>query len=967
MRRVLSFLVGITALAALAAFTYLGRRERDELHEAIRAADEGRFAEALPVLARYSGGGSARDDVLLALGVCEKASGRTDAAIAAWSAIPEGSPSAGRAALFRSREAIRRHRFAEAEPLLRRALGEPKELGAEARSTLAHILKIQGRLNEVVALLTADPKIDRPAAAVELIRELWRLDVEPFPVDQIRRQLERARAEAHDDLRVRLGLANLARVQGRLDEADRLLASCERPTPHDPAVLRARIAWASAAEQPEAAASKILRLPPGSLSPTEVLRLRAWLASRRGDASSERRHLEAIDRLGDTGARELERLAELAVLAGMAEEADAYRRRKAERDHDQARYHATLFGPRPLDHTAELGRLAEALGRRFDARVWWGLSARHDPGGPEMIAALDRLRVLRSPPDGASLSDLQADARGLVARAKRRGRPEAGTARFEDASARSGLAFRFENGDASPPKQLPTTMAGGVGLLDFDGDGWLDVFVVQGGVFPPRDGQPCSDRLYRNRGDGTFEDVSTPSGVAALPGGYGHGVAVGDIDGDGHPDLFLARWRRYALWRNRGDGRFEDVTEAWGLGGDRDWPTSAAFADFDGDGDLDLYVCHYSVWDEARPPLCRDPRDRDRAIHCPPEGLAARQDRIYRNDGGRFTDLTEAAGIVVPEGRSLGVVATDLDGDGRVDLFVACDMAANLAFRNLGGFRFEECASLRGLASNADGGYLAGMGVACGDLDGDGRADLAVTNFYGESTRYYRNLGLGQFADHAQPIGLASASRYLLGFGAAFLDADNDGHLDLLTANGHVEDLRPDAPWTMPAQLLLGSGDGRLVDATAKAGPALLAPRLGRGLAAGDLDNDGDVDALILDEAGPLADLRNAGTPSRHWLVLGLEGVASNRDAVGAEVVVEAAGRARHAWRFGGGSYQSAGDPRLHLGLGSAGRADRVEVRWPSGRVDVFRGLEADSGYLLREGAGSAMPLSGFGPATRIR
>jgi hypothetical protein len=580
-----------------------------------------------------------------------------------------------------------------------------------------------------------------------------------------------------------------------------------------------------------------------------------------------------------------------------------------------------------------------------------------------VIAALDRLRAPPAHSESATVEALQADARPLLTRGAP-DRPEAPTitTRFDDEARRSGLSFYFANGGTTARKQLPTTMSGGVALLDYDCDGWLDVFVVQGGTFPPQRGQASADRLWRNRHDGTFEDATKPAGIAAMPGGYGHGVAVGDVDGDGRPDLFLTRWRGYALWRNRGDGTFEDATEAWGLGGDRDWPTSAAFADFDGDGDLDLYVCHYAAWDEVAPPLCRDPRNRERAVHCPPELLDARQDRIYRNDGGRFTDMTESAGIVTPSGRSLGVVTTDLDGDGRIDVFVACDMAANLTFRNLGDFRFEECAGLSGLASNADGGYLAGMGVACGDVDGGGRADRAVRYCYGESTRFYRNLGYGQFADHTHAIGLASASRYLLGFGAAFLDADNDGQLDLLTANGHVEDLRPDAPWTMPAQLLLGVGGGQLADATAQAGPGLTTPRLGRGLAAGDLDNDGDVDALILDEAGPLADLRNRGRGSNHWVIVQLAGTRSNRDGVGAEVIIEAGGRASHGWRFGGGSYQSAGDPRLHFGLGRSVRIDRLEVRWPSGQVDEFRDLTADTGYWLREGAESPEPLAGFAP-----
>ena len=340
---------------------------------------------------------------------------------------------------------------------------------------------------------------------------------------------------------------------------------------------------------------------------------------------------------------------------------------------------------------------------------------------------------------------------------------------FRDDAPDAGLHVTYEN-DPTPLCRLPETMGGGVGLLDYDGDGFLDVYAVQGGKLPnasPPPPTPQRDRLFRNRGDGTFEDVTKAAGLSAMAGGYGHGVTVGDVDNDGHPDVFVTRWRTYALYRNRGDGRFEDVTETWGLGGSRDWPTSAAFADLDGDGDLDLYVCHYADWDPERSAPCPHPDDPRKFTYCGPRVFAAMPDHVFRNDGGRFVDVSESAGIRAAdrEGRGLGVVAAHLDDDDRIDLFVANDMSANFLFRNRGGFRFEETGAESGVATNADGGYLAGMGVACGDLDGDGRLDLAVTNFYGESTTFYQNLGGGQFIDRTAAIGLAAPSRYLLGFG----------------------------------------------------------------------------------------------------------------------------------------------------------------------------------------------------------
>jgi enediyne biosynthesis protein E4 len=446
--------------------------------------------------------------------------------------------------------------------------------------------------------------------------------------------------------------------------------------------------------------------------------------------------------------------------------------------------------------------------------------------------------------------------------------------------------------------------------------------------------------------------------AAGLPGtsrGYGHGVAVGDYDNDGRPDLFVTRWRSYALYRNRGDGTFADVTDQAGLGGDRDWPTSAAFADLDNDGDLDLYVCHYLRWDADHPRICRN-LQRSIDVSCDPRSFEALPDHLFRNDAGRFTDVTARSGLVDRDGRGLGVVAVDIDDDNRVDLFVANDLSANYLLRNAGDLHFDEQGLAAGVACNSHGGYQAGMGVAAGDLDGDGRLDLVVTNFFNESTTFFRNLGDGQFADYTTAVGLAAPSRDLLGFGAAFLDADDDGRLDLMTANGHLNDYRPDVPYTMPVQLLLGRPGGLLGDVTAQAGPALTVPHIGRGLAIGDLDNDGRIDAVLVPQNEPLVYLHNR-TEGGHSVTIALEGTRSNRDGVGARVEIEAGGSRRVSQRLGGGSYLSANDPRLHFGLGPATRVDRIEVRWPSGRVDVFRDLDADTAYRLREADPSPRPL----------
>ena len=551
---------------------------------------------------------------------------------------------------------------------------------------------------------------------------------------------------------------------------------------------------------------------------------------------------------GDTKA--LTRLTELASRAGRVDQVAQLRRKKTELDQATETYRKTLNAGTPTSHFDELGRLAETLGRWFEARGWWTLAMRdgkHSGEAREAVARLDRIEQSLAATEVSAIATIQSvpadgrtskiafstkartllDALADVIPQDAHDRDQTGSPRsltvpvFVDFARASGLNFRYDN-DPTPICRMPETMGGGVGLLDYDGDGWLDVYAVQGGTLSNESTPAPSaqrDRLFRNRGDRTFEDVTAAAGLAAMSGGYGHGVTVGDYDNDGRPDLFITRWRSYALYHNRGDGTFEDVTVAAGLAGSRDWPTSAAFADLDGDGDLDLYVCHYSAWDPQTSPPCPHPGKPGKYSYCGPRVFDAMPDHLFRNDGGRFVDVSETSGVrqADREGRGLGVVAADLDDDGRVDLFVANDLTANFLFSNQGGLRFSEAGAASGVATNAEGGYLAGMGIACGDLDGDGRLDLAVTNFYGESTTFYKNLGAGQFIDRTAAIGLECASRYLLGFGAAFFDANNDGRLDLATANGHVNDLGPHIPLAMPAQLLLGDHGGRLIDVSRRA------------------------------------------------------------------------------------------------------------------------------------------------------
>ncbi len=533
-----------------------------------------------------------------------------------------------------------------------------------------------------------------------------------------------------------------------------------------------------------------------------------------------------------------------------------------------------------------------------------------------------------------------------------------GGLRLRDVASEAGLAFVHDRGGRGE-RHLPETMGSGAAWLDADADGRLDLYVVQSGPFPPDGSATAANRLFRNRGDGTFEDVTAGSG--ADDRGYGQGVLSADLDGNGHPDLYVCNFGPDVLLLNRGDGTFEDRTAGSGLGLDG-WSSSAAAADYDGDGDLDLYVTRYVEYDPADAVFCGDVETGLRR-YCDPTLFPGATDRLYRNEGGgRFTDVTAEAGIGDADGKGLGVVFTDLDGDRRPDLYVANDITINLLFRNRGDGTFEAASLLSGAGLNADGKAEAGMGVEAGDVDGDGDPDLLVSNFDVETNTLYRNLGGMRFEDVSAPSGFGAPSFNLLGFGTALADLDRDGDLDLYVTNGHIFERpkREGIGYAQPDLLMLGDGAGGF--RPAGCGLEALEPRVGRGLAAGDYDDDGDLDLVVINSGGPLQLLQSSGVRGE-WIGLRLRGEGANLEAVGAEVTLIGGSGRQRRWVQAGGSYQSTHDRRLLFGLRAGDTVERIEIAWPSGVTTALK-RPATGAYLdvSREGT---LGAAAAGPAER--
>jgi hypothetical protein len=515
---------------------------------------------------------------------------------------------------------------------------------------------------------------------------------------------------------------------------------------------------------------------------------------------------------------------------------------------------------------------------------------------------------------------------------------------FSDVTAEAGITWRQFNGP-SPDRYLIETMGGGVGLFDFDGDGWLDVFLLNGGETPRgKSEKPLRNALYRNLGNGKFVDVAEDAGVSQVKH-YGMGVTIADFDNDGHQDIFITGFPNCTLYHNNGNGTFTDVTADAGLQNSGKWASGAAWFDYDRDGFLDLVVCNYAELSFETPGLkCESLNIR---TYCEQRAYKGLPLTIYHNNrNGTFTDVSRSSGLDRFVGRALGVVAVDFDDDGWPDLFVARDASPNLLLSNKHDGTFADVGLEAEIAFDRNGNARAGMGVDAADIDGDGRPDVVVTNFNFEFHSLFLNRAEFPFEDWTRASGLAATTRSEVGWGAHFLDYDNDGLLDLMVVNGHVieviERLRSGVKYKEKPLLLRNTGNAVFEDVSSKAGPAFSQDYLARGLAIGDWDNDGAPDAIFTCIGDRPVLLRNNAEQNNSWIGIRLVGSKSNRDAIGAKLTLNNAGKKTVRWITGGSSYLSSHDKRVVFGLGrlAANRTVDIEILWPNGGRQSVAGLK---------------------------
>jgi len=962
--------IGLALTAALAAAAALAVRQGQSRpaaqpdavtwNQIRRAANSGQADRARALLTRYLDAHPESDQALVHLARIEIQAGRIAQARSALERVPPSAP-----------------RFAEASFLL----GELSLQEHDAPATIEHFLQAA----------SADPR-----GQVQRRRLIYLYSLEIRPQDARRILLELYRIRDDPRILVDLGLDEL-RDRGDVRGIAPELAAFHARHPDDPFLARA---WGlkllyegkpAEAEPLLQQAKQSLILDPASLSAlAECL-----LARGAGEQAlavlvagcSEHDHpalrvergrlLENLDRTFEAiGEYERAvaldpqnqvahlRLGRLLQRAGREPEARAFlqtahvleqQRARARLELNQARKQGIPNDSRLFEHLAQVCLEGGLTGV---AQCWIERALAMAPERSSASALKQRIEA-RMQQIAAWNAPPQVRVRGVdvpveaITAAPTQAAQSTGAIVLEDRAQASGVEYEYNPG-AGARLHIADTMGGGVGLLDYDGDGWLDIYFV-GGCSIPWDHAlpPAPNKLYRNLGNGRFRDVTQAAQAGGA--GYGMGCATGDYDNDGDVDLFITGFDRTILYQNQGNGRFVDVTSSAGLSCKR-WTTACGFADLDQDGDLDLIAGCYVRASIDDPSICRD--DSGRPIHCPPARYQGQSSLLFRNNGdGTFTDCSQPAGFQSHPGKTLGLAIADYDDDGKLDVYLANDGVPNLLFHNLGQLRFEEVGESWGAATNGAGAATASMGIVATDLSGTGRVDLFIANLVNESSTFLRNLGGGNFFDATLGSGLDAATRSRTGFGAAAIDLENDGREDLFMACGHVDD-RPWANSAMPQHplLLRSVAAGRFAVASSDRSPYLERAVVGRGVAAGDLDNDGRVDLVVVHRSAPAAILYNR-TQAGHWLLVKLTGQAC-ATPFGARLRCLARGRWIERRLTSGMGYLSAHDSRIAVGLGPDATIDRLQVVWPSGRIQQWENLAADTIVEIVEGRTAIRRLS---------
>jgi tetratricopeptide (TPR) repeat protein len=932
---------------------------------ASRALRNGRFEEAERLAL---GAAEQHPQAWLIAGEAATKLGRLEQALEYYRRVPEDGSEASVTALYCSGD-IQFHlgNAGRAEQLYRRVLAErPGDILAHEQ--IGKLLCLFGRRWESLPHLLAQVRSGH-FTTTEL---LWLGNVHgpmEAPPD-----IERYRSQATDDALPFIAMAQAALHAGDFSVARRL---AEHVVSLNPGQIEAWAVLGQALfeDSPDSLPEWDARVPRDADDHPDVWLVRGlWRAELDRDREAARCFWEAVLRAPNH--REANyRLGQLLVRLGDDERAQPFLDRADRLGAFQDSLIVLHRNPDSAVHLQRAAELSESLGRLWEAAAWYRMLLQTQPSAihaaerlqelvPRLHSTIPMTLVEANPAIQIRLPDYPLPGQYQVPDAA--GPPPSAavphhSARFEDMASRSGIDFRYFNG--SDPhhagKRVFQPLGGGVGVLDYDLDGWPDLYFAQGAQWPPDDAdRTYQDQLYRNQATGQFLNVTHAS--HANDPYYSHGVAVGDIDNDGFPDLYVANEGRNRLYQNNGDGTFREITDAAGIQGEQ-CTTSCLLADLNGDSLPDIYDVNYLAAPEVHELICR----RNGNPHsCSPRQFDAEPDRLFLNlKNGRFEDISRSCGVDLPHGKGLGILAADFSGDGRLSLFVANDTDANFCFENqtasAGGHPlFRDTAAQSGLAFDAEGRALACMGIAAADADGDGLLDLFVTNFHRESNTLYRQLETRLFADATSRSGLRAPSLGQLGFGTQFLDGELDGWPDLVVANGHIEDYREEGtPYQMRPQYFRNLA-GRFEEAPAATlGPYFSGAYLGRGVARLDWNRDGREDFAVSHLDAPAALLTNVTSKVGHHLVVRLVATSSSRDAIGATVTLNAGERRWMRQLTAGDGYMSANERQLVFGVGAAEGIRRLEVRWPSGMRQVWHDLATDQNVLVVEGRDEPLVL----------